>query len=122
MGQVGRHRLSPIGDQQGALLLLRRAHWLPSGAPLAVGDAKDVVSARQISAEVGGLPLALDQAGAYLEETGCSLKDYLVLLRRRFKALAERRGGLDADHDSVAATFLTSFEKLKGRIRLRPIC
>ena len=80
--------------------------------PLQSAEPKDAELARKISHEVGGLPLALDQAGAYLEETGCELGDYLTLLRKRFKELLERRGGLDSDHLSVAATYLTSLEKL----------
>ena len=85
---------------------------MAADAPLSAFDAKDAALAREISEEVGGLPLALDQAGAYLEETGTGLGDYLGLLRQRAKELLERRGGLDSDHLSVAATYLTSFEKL----------
>ena len=80
--------------------------------PLQSAEPKDAALAREISEEVGGLPLALDQAGAYLEETGCGLGDYLTLLRQRGKELLERRGGLDSDHLSVGATYLTSLEKL----------
>ena len=32
--------------------------------------------ALQLSGELGGLPLALDQAGAFIEETQCSLSEY----------------------------------------------
>ena len=74
--------------------------------------AEGCCAGAEISEEVGGLPLALDQAGAYLEETGSGLEDYLTLLRQRAKELLERRGGLDSDHLSVAATYLTSLEKL----------
>ncbi len=101
-----------MDHEQGALLLLLRANRLAADAPLSAADPNDAALARQISEEVGGLPLALDQAGAYLEETGSELEDYSKLLRERFKELAARRGGLDADHLSVAATYLTSFEKL----------
>src|ERR1035441_4828427 len=112
LGAIGRQKLLPMGQEQGAALLLRRANRLAADAPLSNADAGETALAREISREVGGLPLALDQAGAYLEETGCGLQDYLTLLRPRFEELAERRGGLDPDHLSVAATFLTSFEKL----------
>ena len=101
-----------MDSEQGALLLLRRANRLGADAPLSAADAKEAAVARDISEEVGGLPLALDQAGAYIEETSGSLEDYHALLRQQFKDLAERRGGLDSDHLSVAATFLTSFDKL----------
>jgi tetratricopeptide (TPR) repeat protein len=112
LGAIGRQKLLPMEQEQGAALLLRRANRLAADAPLSNAEAGEAALAREISREVGGLPLALDQAGAYLEETGCGLQNYLTLLRQRFKELAERRGGLDSDHLSVAATFLTSFEKL----------
>ena len=45
--------------------------------------------------KLAGLPLALDQAGAYIEETACGLADYLKLLRERAQgaAGAARRAG-----------------------------
>jgi tetratricopeptide (TPR) repeat protein len=112
LGAIGRQKLLPMEREQGAALLLRRANRLAADAPLSNAEAGEAALAQEISLKVGGLPLALDQAGAYLEETGCGLQDYLTLLRQRFSELAERRGGLDSDHLSVAATFLTSFEKL----------
>ena len=112
LGQIRRQPLSPLDRDQGAVLLLRRAGRLAPDAPLSSADPKDAALVQEISDEVGGLPLALDQAGAYLEETGSGVEDYLKLLRLRFKDLAERRGGPDSDHLSVAATFLTSFEKM----------
>ena len=112
LGQIGRQRLVPMDRDLGAVLLLRRANRLATDVPLSSFDRKDAALACDTSDEVGGLPLALDQAGAYLEETGTGLGNYLALLRQRTKELLERRGGLDSDHLSVAATFLTSFEKL----------
>ena len=75
-----------IGDmlpEDGALLLLRRAKVIKADAPLtaAADAARD--TAMHISKELGGLPLALDQAGAYIEETGCGLASYLDLYRQR---------------------------------------
>ena len=60
---------------------------LPKSSPL---EAEQSV-ALQISQELGGLPLALDQAGAFIEETPSSLTEYLSLYRsERGKLLAER--------------------------------
>jgi hypothetical protein len=61
-----------------------------------------------------GLPLALDQAGAFIEETQCSLTDYLDFFETRQADLLKRRGRLATDHpDSVAATISLSFEKVQ---------
>src|SRR6266516_3212780 len=64
---------SPI---QGAVFLLRRAGRLPSDAALDQAKSDEQAVAIQLTEEVGGLPLALDQGGAYLEATGTSLEEY----------------------------------------------
>jgi hypothetical protein len=57
-----------------------------------------------------GLPLALDQAGAYIEETGCGLATYLDLYRTDREKLLGRRGLRQLDHpESVAATWRQAF-------------
>jgi tetratricopeptide (TPR) repeat protein len=61
-----------------------------------------------------GLPLALDQAGAYIEETACGLADYLDLYQKHGATFRKRRGGLVADHpESVATTWSLSFRKIE---------
>ncbi len=63
---------------------------------------------------MAGLPLALDQAGAYIEETQCSLSDYLKLYRQYRTTLLKQRGGLVPDHpEPVATTWLLSFKKIE---------
>jgi hypothetical protein len=46
--------------------------------------------ARELAVELGGLPLALEQAAAYLEAAGGSLIEYLASFRQR---RAEMLGG-----------------------------
>src|SRR5207248_7600244 len=64
---------------------------------------------------LGGLPLALDQAAAYVEENRCRLADYLSLYQTRRIALLERRGSLShRDYpDSVATTWSLSFKQIE---------
>ena len=45
-----------------------------------------------------GVPLALDLAGAYIEDTQCGLTDYLHLFQIRQEELLQRRGKLTTDH------------------------
>jgi hypothetical protein len=59
----------------GALFLLRRTGLVMQDASLESASADDVALARSIVQELGGLPLALDQAGAYIEEVQCGLLD-----------------------------------------------
>ena len=59
-------------------------------------------------------PLALDQAGAYIEETECTFDHYLQLSRTQRSALLARRGRQAANYpNSVATTWSLSFEKVK---------
>ncbi|MGO9518966.1 MAG: tetratricopeptide repeat protein [Candidatus Korobacteraceae bacterium] len=133
LGQIGRQKLPSMEQEQGALLLLHRAGRLPADKAWSAADPKEAALARQISEEVGGLPLALDQAGAYIEESEWPLEDYLQALRQELKELTQqreavdsdvskaeellvgRRGGLDADHQPVLKTFSLSFDKLAGQ-------
>src|SRR5258708_4196673 len=81
--------LETMKEDERATLILRRAKKLPEDAALAMTTDIDQAKAKDISTETGGLPLALDQAGAYIEETMCSVGDYLELfLTRRAELLA----------------------------------
>ncbi len=99
---------------EGALLLLRRAKKLAPSAPLEQATAPDRSLAEAIVKELGGLPLALDQAGAYIEETDYSLSGYLDLYRTHRKDLLQRRSKLRTEHpEPVATTWSLSFQKLE---------
>lgn len=90
---------------EGALLLLRRARFISADASLEQADQKSRALAEAIINELDGLPLALDQAGAYIEETQCSLLVYLDFYRAYRKELLKRRSTLRSDHpESVATT------------------
>src|SRR5450755_831463 len=106
-----------LSTELAALFLLRRAGLLPVEATLEQASEHDRSVARAICEEVGGLPLALDQAGAYIEETGCSLAEYQRLYQhRRADLLAERRGQLVDDHPlPVATTWSLSFAQVEQK-------
>jgi tetratricopeptide (TPR) repeat protein len=115
MGRLAKRIEVDIMEQNvGALFLLRRASLIDLDAPLEHATAADIAIAGEISKELGGLPLALDQAGAYLEETGCSLSQYLQFYRTRRAVLLQRRGRLMTDHpEPVATTWSLSFEQVE---------
>ena len=99
----------------GALLLLRRAGRLQQGQPLDDARAEDRKSAIDLATELGSLPLALDQAGAYVEEIGVSLARYLDLYQTEGKRLRAERGDIDLDHVSVTITFNLAFAQVAQR-------
>ncbi len=108
-------QVQPMKPEIGALLLLRRAEILALQATLEQADKEDGRVASEISRELDGLPLALDQAGAYINATSCLLEDYLHLYRTRHQYLLQERGSFDQDYypASVATTWSLSFEKVK---------
>jgi tetratricopeptide (TPR) repeat protein/nucleoside phosphorylase len=58
-------------------------------------------------------PLALDQAGAYIEETGCGFIEYLKVYENHRKELLARRGEQATNYpSSVAITWSLSFKKV----------
>ncbi|HEY6542300.1 MAG TPA: FxSxx-COOH system tetratricopeptide repeat protein, partial [Ktedonobacteraceae bacterium] len=111
-----RLEIETLPPEQGALFLLRRAALLAPDANLSPIANLQQELARQISEELGGLPLALDQAGAYLEETGCSFADYQQLYQQHRDALLRKRGGVVADHpEPVASTWALSFQQTQEK-------
>ena len=77
-----RVELTKMDVEEGSLFLLRRAKIVAGAAPLEAAGEADRTLAAEIHGEVGGLPLALDQAGAFIDETPSSLAEYLELLPR----------------------------------------
>jgi tetratricopeptide (TPR) repeat protein len=74
--------IDTMQPDEGALLLLLRAKMLQAGELLQNAAAVDITQAREIVRLVAGHPLALDQVGAYIEETKTPLAQYLHALRQ----------------------------------------
>jgi hypothetical protein len=88
--------------------------------------SSDHATAIQIVELLGWLPLALEQAGAYVRETRLSLVDYLARLRG-YPALTVARGRpRDRDPtDTVATTWQVSLERVRptaGAAVLLEVC
>jgi tetratricopeptide (TPR) repeat protein len=105
--------LEKMEKEEGTKLLLVRAKLLEPASPLAQAHQEDLIGTYKIVTAMDGLPLALDQAGAYIEETGCSITEYLERYNQKKIALLKRRGTTDANYlNSVVATWSLSFEEL----------
>jgi tetratricopeptide (TPR) repeat protein/DNA-binding XRE family transcriptional regulator len=74
-------------------------------------------AAEQLCLLLDGLPLALDQAAAYIEERGCSLAEYVELYQQQRAAFLQRRNQIDPEDypDSVATTWLLSFQRIEAQ-------
>ena len=110
MGGIARRvEIKTLPETEGALLLLRRADIISANGLLVTVPETDRKIAQAISREMGGLPLALDQAGAFIEETPSTLAEYHNLYLTEGKVLRDQRGQLAADHLSVSITFALAF-------------
>ena len=88
----------------------------------------DRQAARDLAGMLGGLPLALEQAAAYMQATGDTLAGYLALFRQRRPTLLAR--GEPAGYGkTVASTWALAFDRLQqtepgavGLLRLLAFC
>lgn len=122
--------LPPTGPGQ-ILVTTQSQHW-PPGCSLEVpvldtraaaefltsrtGSA-DRAAAADLARELGGLPLALEQAAAYIRATGVSVETYLRLFRVRQSDLLAR-GEVPGHPDHVAATLGLALSELESQAQL----
>jgi hypothetical protein len=74
----------------------------------------DAAAGAELAERLGDLPLALEQALAYLQETGVPVADYLTLLREREPELLAR-GRASGYEQPVAGTWAVSLERVRDR-------
>ncbi|MEO8955431.1 MAG: helix-turn-helix transcriptional regulator, partial [Ktedonobacteraceae bacterium] len=110
--------LDRMKPEEGTLFLLRRTGFIPQNGTLDDVSHANRTKATKVANVMDGLPLALDQVGAYIEETKCGLLNYLSLYDKKKGALLKWRGAVTKEHpESVYSTFLLSFtavEKSSG--------
>ncbi len=86
----------------------------------------DSSSAAALAETTGCLPLALEQSGDYIDETGISLADYLALFTQHRKDLWQQTEPPDDYHATVATTWNLSFKKIEqaspGSIEILNLC
>jgi tetratricopeptide (TPR) repeat protein len=111
-GGVSRVEITEMTPDEGTLFLLRRAKLIPIDDDLGAATEADREFADEITRKVGGLPLALDQAGAFIEEMSSSLAEYLKLYRKAGAELRAKRGGIISDHEPVTITFSLAFQQV----------
>jgi hypothetical protein len=118
---------APPAGPGRVLITTQNQHW-PPGQALDVpvldtevaagflvdrtGDA-DRAAARELADQLGGLPLALEQAAAYVQATGATLAGYLLLFRARQADLLAR-GQVAGHPPDVAATLGLALSRLAG--------
>lgn len=121
LGDIIDHQIhiEKMKPDEATLFLLHRTRVLPKGASLDITSSLEQEHAKAIAEVLDYLPLALDQAGAYIDETKCSFPEYLDLYERQHKVLLKRRSRLATRYrETVATTWSISFQKIE---RANPI-
>ncbi|WP_448608716.1 FxSxx-COOH system tetratricopeptide repeat protein [Geodermatophilus sp. URMC 60] len=119
--------LPPAGEVD-VLVTSRSPAWGRYGTPLQVtpfdrrasvdflrsrSGTSDDDTAEALAEALGDLPLALEQACAYVEQTGLALEDYLELFRTRRELLISR--GAPAGYGAtVAAAWRLAFDRVEA--------
>ena len=102
--------------QEGIEFLLHRTKIVGLNASLDDASEYDITIAEEIWEAMAGLPLALDQAGAYILETGCGMANYLDLYQKRRGELLKRRGEHPSGHPELVTTTLSlSFQRIERK-------
>lgn len=100
--------------QEGILLLLRRAKRLAPDDQLEQAiSPEERVQAEQIVQQLEGFPLAIDQAAAYIEQTGCPLENYYQAYHNRWMELLQERGDDPYTRKPVATTWSLNLEQVE---------
>ena len=109
------------------LITTQNQHWPPGQAvevpvldPEVAADFlvnrtgdPDRVSAEELAVELGGLPLALEQAAAYMQATGTTMARYLPMFQERQADLLAR-GAASGHPANVAATLGLALSRLEA--------
>ncbi|OGP74033.1 MAG: hypothetical protein A2Y80_01030 [Deltaproteobacteria bacterium RBG_13_58_19] len=110
------------------LVTSRNPHWQSLAQPVSVPvwpreeavqfllrrtGQTDAGAAQRLAESLGDLPLSLEQAGAYIAETGISLADYGELFQNRRDDLwGEEKAPLDYQH-TVATTWSLTLDQVR---------
>jgi|SRR5579883_2844029 len=95
--------LNPLDEHSGALLLLRRADLSREDVSLDQASGGAHAASLELVRELQGLPLALNLAGAFIKEHGCTAEHYLQAYRNHpaHGQAPDRQGAYGTPHIEV---------------------
>jgi len=105
LGDLGIPRTLAVGDLTGEEAM----RFLLARTGRDADEPAERDATAELAAELGNLPLALEQAAAYIAETNAAFVDYVSAFRRRRMVLLEKASAL-MPRDTVAETWEPNFE------------
>ncbi|MEN3336239.1 MAG: hypothetical protein V7641_5604 [Blastocatellia bacterium] len=118
----------PSGKAGSVIITSRSPNWVGIARPLSVETLpeaeavefllkrtrqQDEATAKRLAEALGCLPLALEQAGAYIEVSGCTMAHYLELFEKRQREMLQRGKPSTEYPDTVATTWSLSFQNVE---------
>ena len=125
-----RERL-PRGQTGHVIVTSRNPNWSGVASPLSVqlwdrDESVDFLLKRTrqdgqegadaLADALGDLPLALEQAAAYIEETECSLSHYLVVFKEHQSELLAKPSETQDYQSTVATTWELAFQRIEEEV------
>ena len=123
-GQMRRVPLDEMTPETGGYFLLKRAKRIEPETPCEAVSEEEMGPAMELSELLGGLPLALDQAGGYIESTRCSLSRYRQLYEKEHTRLLARHGfpdDISTYKETVATTWSLAFKRIAEIKQVGPV-
>ena len=109
LGITSPTELGEMAPEEALMFLLKR-----TGRENQQLSAETRLSAEQLTEELGFLPLALEQAGAYILKRQTLIPDYLISYRKRRIVLLEQQKPVIGDNKkSVATTWAINFAQVE---------
>jgi tetratricopeptide (TPR) repeat protein len=105
IGRFARIEIEKFSDADSVEFLFKRAE-------ITAPTDEDKKSALQLARELDGLPLALEQAAAYIVENNRTVEEYLQRYQKYKAQLLDEGNQHGSEHATVTVTFQLSFEKL----------
>jgi tetratricopeptide (TPR) repeat protein len=118
----------PPGDAGHTIITSRSPSWRGVASPLSVytlpmdeavafllkrTGEQDQAAAKNLAEALGRLPLALEQASAYIEASGSSMARYLKLFTERQREMLQRGKPSTEYPDTIATTWSLSFQNVE---------
>ncbi|KAL9615519.1 MAG: hypothetical protein Q9167_000032 [Letrouitia subvulpina] len=103
--------VEPFDDTEGSQLLLKL-----SGVEKP--NESDQGAAQAISHTLGGLPLALDQIGGFIQQRRIALRDFLRLYKRNVDKIDAKKTGITDDEHTISTVLEVSLNNLAGQSQI----
>ena len=109
--------ISTLLPNEGKLLLLRRAEPLKYTTDLSQIEPEEIGMAEELTEELGMLPLAIDQAGAYIgrEDIDITIEKYLTRYKQAEKGKELRQKQGELSRENISSFYTLNLEQVAFR-------